>query len=199
MSLDAVGLLELKGVAAGYASLDIMVKHSPVQILEANLVEPGKFLILYAGGVAEVEEAHTRVLEEREEQVISELLLPFAHESILEGLRNTEHIQKIDHYDCIAVVETKTIAGTLLGVDRALKDACVSLVGLRVAIALGGKGFFVLEGAQHDIVAALDTVSIMVSEMGGLFHQEVIARPHPEAVEWMLRKAPFQVRSREWN
>jgi len=58
MSSDAIALLELQGVAAGYASLDIMVKHSPIQIIEANLIEPGKFLILYTGGVAEVEEAH---------------------------------------------------------------------------------------------------------------------------------------------
>ena len=193
MSLDAVALLELQGVAAGYACLDIMVKHSPVQILEANLIEPGKFLILYAGGVAEVQEAHQRVLEEREEQIICELLLPFAHEAILSGLRDAEKCNKMDDYDCIAVVETKTIAGALLALDRALKDALVSLIGLRVAGALGGKGFFVLEGAQHDIESALETVSRAVSEKGGLFHQEVIARPHPEAVAWMLRKAPFQL------
>ena len=101
----------------------------------------------------------------------------------------------MEEYDCIAVVEARTIAGTLISVDRALKDALVSLVGLRVAGALGGKGFFVLEGAQHDIEAALETVSSVVEEKGGLFHKEVIARPHPEAVEWMLRRAPFRVGS----
>ena len=53
-SSDAVALLELRGVAAGYTCLDIVIKHSPVDILEANLIEPGKFLILYTGGVAEV-------------------------------------------------------------------------------------------------------------------------------------------------
>ena len=195
MSSDAVALLELQGVAAGYACLDIMLKHSPVQILEANLIEPGKFLILYAGGVAEVEEAHQRVLEERGEQVCSELLLPFAHESILSGLRAATQVPKTQDYDCIAVVETKTIAGALLSVDRACKDAIVSLVGLRVSGALGGKGFFVLEGAQHDIESAMETISIAAMEKGGIFHAEVIARPHSEAVEWILKKAPFQLRS----
>ena len=135
------------------------------------------------------------MLEEKAEQIISELLLPFAHEAILIGLKNADHIQKMEEYDCIAVVEARTNCWNVDLSRWALKDALVSLVGLRVAGALGGKGFFVLEGAQHDIEAALETVSSVVEEKGGLFHKEVIARPHPEAVEWMLRRAPFRVGS----
>lgn len=193
MSHDALALLEFDGVASGYACLDIMVKHSPITILEANLVEPGKFLILYTGGVAEVQEAHQRVIEEREERILSEMLLAFAHPKLIEGLQSTNFDRKKD-YDCLGIVETKTISGALFALDRALKDTLVTLVGLRIAVSLGGKGFFVLEGVQHDIEAALELVESVVEEKGGLFQKEIIARPHPEAVEWLLRPAPFQLR-----
>ena len=53
---DALAHLELDGVATGLRALDTLVKRAPVDVLEANLVEPGKYLILLAGGVAEVEE-----------------------------------------------------------------------------------------------------------------------------------------------
>ena len=58
----AIALVELNSIARGYRVLDALVKKSPVEILEANLVEPGIFLILFTGGVAEVEEAHTEAL-----------------------------------------------------------------------------------------------------------------------------------------
>jgi len=170
-----------------------MVKHSPVNIIEANLIEPGKFLILYAGGVAEVEEAHQRVLQDRVGTVLSELLLPFAHPSVLLALKGQEQRPIENEYDCVGVVETNTIVGALLAADRSMKDALVSLVGLRVAGALGGKGYFVLEGAQHDIEYALELSQELLKDKGGLFHCELIPRPHPEAVQWILKKAPFRV------
>ena len=48
---DALGLVELGSLARGYRALDALTKRSPVTVLEANLVEPGKFLLLFCGGV----------------------------------------------------------------------------------------------------------------------------------------------------
>ena len=60
---DALALLELDSVASGLAAVDTLVKRAPVEVLEANLVEPGRFLVLLAGGVAEVEESVSAVVE----------------------------------------------------------------------------------------------------------------------------------------
>jgi len=191
---DAVALLELTGVAAGYYVLDRMLKHSPVDIIEANLVEPGKFLVLYTGGVAEVEEAHNIVLQERANEIIEELVLPFAHPSLVSGLQGEELRQTADEYDCLGVVETVTVTGSLLGADRAIKDAGVSLVGIRVAGGLGGRAYFIVCGAQHDVEVALEVAEEQVNGKGGLRRRELIPRPHSDMIEWLLRPAPFSVR-----
>jgi len=191
---DAVALVELTGVAAGYYVLDRMLKHSPIEIIEANLVEPGKFLILYTGGVAEVEEAHQLILQDRSEQIIEELILPFAHPSLLLGLKGEELRQTADEYDCLGVIETMCVTGSLLGADRAIKDAGVSLVGIRIAGGLGGRAFYIVCGAQHDVEMALDISEQQVVEKGGLRRRELIPRPHQDMIEWLLRPAPFSVR-----
>ena len=61
---DALALLELDAVASGLRALDALVKQAPVRVLEANLVEPGRFLILLCGPVAEVDERCGPVLAE---------------------------------------------------------------------------------------------------------------------------------------
>ena len=190
---DALALLELRGVASGYAILNIMLKHSPVSILEANLIEPGHFLILYTGAVAEVQEAHQRILAERDKQILAQFLLPFAHPDILKGL--TGQLLKLDSegYDCLGVVETHRISGALLSLDHILKNTDTQLVGLRIAGALGGKGYFVLCGAQHDVEWALDLAKEQTAALGGLVDRELIATPHEDAIEWLLRPTPFQL------
>ncbi len=193
---DAVAILELSGVASGYSALDRMLKHSPVAIVEANLVEPGKFLILYTGGVAEVEEAHQSILEFYSDDIIEELIIPFAHPSLIKGLQGKELHLSSSEYDCIGVIETNCIAATLISVDRSVKDCAVAIVGIRVAVALGGRAYFVVHGAQHDVEEALAVAQISASEHGGVRRKELIPRPHNDMIEWLLRPAPFSVGSK---
>lgn len=190
MSTEALALLELDGVASGLAALDAMVKQSPVEVLEANLVEPGTFVVLVAGGVAEVEESHGRALDVHGDSIRSDLLLPMVHGALMGGLRGIEHRDRIE---TLGIVEGADIAATLLSADRALKDSDVRLVGIRVAVALGGRAYFLVSGAQHDVEAALDVSREVLHARGRLHRIECIARPHAEMVEWLLRPAPFKV------
>ena len=73
---DALALLELDSVARGLRALDALIKQAPVQMLEANLIEPGRYLILFSGGVAEVEESFRMAREVGNESVVDKMLLP---------------------------------------------------------------------------------------------------------------------------
>ena len=53
--LPAIALIELSSIAAGAFAADRMVKRSPVELLHAGTVQPGKYLILIGGGTAEVQ------------------------------------------------------------------------------------------------------------------------------------------------
>jgi len=94
--MDALALLELDSIARGWRALDAMVKESPITVVEANLVEPGKFLILYGGGVAEVEEAHRKGLTIGADAVIDQVLLPHAHARTWACLRGAESFHDVD-------------------------------------------------------------------------------------------------------
>ena len=122
---DALALLELDSVARGLRALNALIKQSPVQILEANLIEPGRYLILFSGGVAEVEESHRVAKDVGCSAVVDEMLLPQVHPGVLDGLQGLEDIRTADEMDTIGVVEGTRVAGTLLACDRSLKDAQV--------------------------------------------------------------------------
>jgi microcompartment protein CcmL/EutN len=190
---DALGLVELDSIARGYAVLDAMVKQSPVVVLEANLVEPGKYLILFAGAVAEVEEAYNKAVSVAGDTCVDRLMLPLVHPDVLSGLAGRV---QAGNPDTVGVVEGNAVSGTLLACDRALKDADVALAGLRITPGLGGKAYFVLSGAQHDVQAGLETARDVLSQAGQLIRVECIAAPHPDFLGMVLRPAPFKLESR---
>ncbi len=191
MSTEALSLVAFASLARGLRALDALVKKAPVEVLEANLVEPGKFLVLIAGGVAEVEEAHAEALLIGDDEVVGAMLLADAHPALLAGLRG--HVARLsaDELDCLGVIEGKAIPATLHAADRAIKDADVTLAGLRLTGGLGGRAYFIVYGAQHDVEASIEAAENI---LGDACHRtERIARPHAEMVAWLLRPAPFHL------
>lgn len=187
---DALALVELDSVARGYRVLDALAKRSPVAVLEANLVEPGHFLILFAGGVAEVEEAMDAARLLAADALRDQVLLPYVHPSLLPGLAGTT---VVGTPDCLGVVEGRAVASTLEACDRALKDADVGLCGLRLTPALGGRAFFVVQGLQHDVEAALEAAGGVLDARERRHRLELIPRPHEDLVAHLLRPAPFSL------
>lgn len=187
--MDALALLELDSIARGYRVLDAMVKESPVTIVEANLVEPGKYLILFGGGVAEVEAAYARGLEVGVECVLDKVLLPYVHPHVWDRLAGRERVDAAP--DALGIVEGTSVAAVIEAGDRAVKMADVALNALRIAPALGGKGYFVVSGLQHDVEAAVAAGVEALSARGRLCRAETVPRAHPEFVAHVLRPAPF--------
>ncbi len=188
---DALALVELDSIARGYRALDALVKRSPVKVLEANLIEPGRYLILFTGGVAEVDEGYAACLETGCTAVTDRMMLPMAHTALLTGLSGG--ITAPQAPDTLGIVEGLRVPTTLRACDRSLKDAWVELAGIRVAGGLGGKAYYVVHGVQHDVEAALDAAREI---LGDHAHRlEMVPRPHPEMVTWLLRPAPFRVGS----
>jgi microcompartment protein CcmL/EutN len=186
---DALGLLELGSIARGYRALDAMVKESPITVVEANLVEPGKYLILFGGGVAEVEMAFARGREVGGPSVIDALFLPGVHPRIWECLREEERMER--EADTIGIVEASSVVATLDAGDQSIKSADVELCGLRIAPALGGKGYYVVNGAQTDVEAAVAAGVEVLRSRERYVSAEVIPRAHAEFLDHLLRRAPF--------
>jgi microcompartment protein CcmL/EutN len=186
--LDALALLELDSIARGYRVLDALVKESPVTVVNANVVEPGKFLILFGGGVAEVDAAWAVGVDTAADTLVDKVFLPGVHPRIWTALAGETTRGAID---TIGVIEAGSVAGVIEAADRSLKDAAVTLLGLRISPGLGGKGYYVVDGQQYDVEAAIEAGSAVLDARGKLVRAERIARPHPDFLAHLLRPAPF--------
>lgn len=188
MTLDALALLEISSIARGMRCLDALVKEAPVTVVDTNLVEPGKLLVLFGGGVAEVEASFKVGRECAAEDLLDSVMLPFVDPRVWTGIQGTSAVQDPD---TVGIVEASSIAAIIDACDRCLKMADVGLCGLRLSPALGGKGYFVVHGLQHDVDAALSIGTEVLTGREKLVRVERIGRPHPEFLQWLLRPAPF--------
>lgn len=171
-----MALLELDSIARGLLAADALLKQAPVDIALAEPTTPGKYLLLFSGGVAEVEESFKAGLEVAGSTLLDKLFLPQAATALVRGLSGT--FQE-DRQESVGVVETQTVASTLLAADTALKQAEVSLTRLHLARGIGGKGYFALTGELHMVEAALEAAALAI-EPQFLVTTELIRRPHRE-------------------
>ncbi len=172
----AIGVLELDSIARGMIVADALVKRAPVTIALAEPVTPGKYLLLFHGGVAEVEESFRAGEERAGASLLDRLLLSQAASPLLRAL---ETAPDAPWTDSVGIVEAHTVAATLLAADTALKRADVRLVRLQLAKGIGGKGYFTLCGSLDQVQAALEGAAAAVApEL--LQTVELIEQPHPE-------------------
>ncbi len=173
----ALGLLELESLARGVVVADALVKQARVRIDLAEPVTPGKYLLVFTGDVAEVEESFKAGEAVGGSLIIDRLYLPHIAEAVLRALGGVA-----DHMaaqDSIGMVECHTVAAALRAANVALKAAQVKLTHLQLAKGIGGKGWFTLAGEQHDVEAALEAAAAAVGAPL-LVTTELIQRPHAE-------------------
>jgi microcompartment protein CcmL/EutN len=173
----ALGLFELESLARGVVVADALVKQARVHLALAEAVTPGKYLLVFTGEVAEVDEAFQAGKLIAGPRLIDELYLPFISEALVAGLAGT--FAPAPAECAVGLVETHTVAAALRSADVALKRAKVTLCSLQLARGIGGKGWYRLAGEQHDVEAALEGVA-QALEPRFLVAAELIQRPHAE-------------------
>jgi microcompartment protein CcmL/EutN len=180
-----LALVEIDAVATGLATVDAMVKRARVEV-RAGVVEPGRYLVLFRGELGDVEEAMDAALRRAESSLVDRVLLARPDVRVLPAI---EGARTIGEPDCVGVVEGRTVAGTIEACDRAIKDAAVGLAGLRIAPGMGGRAYFAVTGAHHDVEAAVEAGSRV---LGGRLHRcEVIPRATAALVESLLAPGVF--------
>jgi microcompartment protein CcmL/EutN len=173
----ALGLLELESIARGVVVVDQLVKKARVHVFVAEAVTPGKYLVLFSGEVAEVEESMRAGELTGGPMVIDRLLLPQLAHGVRLALSGRPEARQAR--DAVGIVETHTVASAVLAADTAVKRAKVRLTQLHLAKGIGGKGWFTLAGEQHDVEAALDGAGASIQPQL-LVTTEIIQRPHAD-------------------
>ena len=185
----ALGLIELDSIAAGIAAGDAMAKRAPIDVIHAGTVHPGRFLVLVAGAVADVEEAVEAGREEGAGCVLDVVLLPHVHPGVVAALRGA---RLAGSGEALGIIETPTVASIIDAADAGLKEALVRLLELRLADGLGGKGYLLFDGAVSDVEAAV--AAGVARAHGSRATHRVIARLHAEMRENLQGAARFRDR-----
>lgn len=176
----AVAVLELSSVARGIEVADAILWEADIEVLFSEPVQPGKYVILFTGGVQDLTSAMELGAAKAGGDLVDRLLLPQVHEQVELGLRRRGNIN--GQIDALGVVETTTVAAAVEAADAALKQATVDLLELRIANGLGGKSYFTMTGEVSDVRAAVMRGASIAAERGMLAREVVIPRPHVDLV-----------------
>jgi len=175
MTAPALALLEFSSLAAGIEAGDAMVKRAPVEQLLTGTIQPGYYLALVIGEVADVEEAVAAGRLASGVYLRDQLLLPNVHPGVVAALRGA---RATGTAEALGIIETTTVAAAIRAADAGLKGAEVALNQLRLGDGLGGKGLTLFIGLVSDVEAAVAIGSEAVGVQ--LLRRAVIARLHGE-------------------
>ncbi len=171
-----------------------MAKRAPLDSLYAGTVQPGKYLLLAGGEVADVQEAEAAALEVARNALLDRIFLPEIHPDVLASLGGE---RRRDPGGAVGVIETRTVASVISAADRAVKGALVSLLDIRLADGLGGKGYLLLGGELSDVQAGVDLGVGGITPSGGLVGSVVIPQMHEEMYENLRGRHRFGDRMRK--
>ena len=126
----AIAMVEYLTVATGVQAADTMVKTAEVELLEAEVVCPGKYIVLISGDLSAVRAAVENSKAQHPDKLIDSFVLGNPHESIFPAIYGATQIEEIS---ALGILETYDAASIIEAADQAAKTAIVDLIELRVA------------------------------------------------------------------
>jgi len=179
----AVGLAEFSSIAAGIAGMDAAVKNNDVNLLIASAVCPGKFLLVVNGKHAAVTACIDTLNARFTEHLIASRVIGNLSGGIL-----GEHVPRDHNFRAIGIIETSDASGAIYAADEAVKTAGVTLVRLKLANGIGGKGAAVVAGGISEVAVAVETAAQGALAGNRLVGKAVITNPDTETVKriWEL-------------
>jgi microcompartment protein CcmL/EutN len=187
----ALALLDFSSIAVGIEAADAMVKRAQIDTIKAGTVQPGRYLVLIGGTVADVEESLAAGREVGGTAVLDHVYLPQVHPEVVEAIGGGRVPQVTD---ALGVVETTTVAAAIHAADAGIKGADVRLVEVRLADGLGGKGIVLYSGLVADVEVAVEIGVGVLERPALLVRQVVIPKLHPEMWENISDATRFSTR-----
>jgi microcompartment protein CcmL/EutN len=183
MSDKSIGLIELSSVAAGYQVADTMLKASNVRLILSRSICSGKYMVLIGGDTAAVQAAVAAGSQAADGYLIDQFVIPNVHPEVYAALGRSQLAQA---NGALGILESFNVATLIQAADAAAKSANVTLLDIRLAMALGGKAFATLTGDVASVETAVQAGRRVLSEPGVLVNAVVIARPHPDVYRELL-------------
>jgi microcompartment protein CcmL/EutN len=179
----AIGMIEFKTVSSGITAADQMVKTAEVELLEAQVVCPGKYIALIAGDLSAVKAAIESAQKSCPENLIGQFVLGNPDESIFPAIYGTSQIEDVN---ALGILETYDASSIIVAADIAAKTAIVKLIELRIAKGMCGKSYLILTGEVAACEAAIEKAKEAIRENGMFLDSSVIASPDAKVRQMLL-------------
>lgn len=176
----SIGLLELKSIPQGMQTADEMLKAAHVELLVASPICPGKYIIMVTGLVGAVERAVEHGTKIADVFLICHHIINNVHPSVPPALVGTTEVQRIAS---VGVLETMSALTVVQAADIVAKATNITLMEIRVARGLGGKGFLTFTGEVSTVQAAMNTAVNQLAESGDITSYCVIPSPHKDLLD----------------
>lgn len=177
--MKALGMIETLSIPKGIEAMDSMLKAAKVELVTAQAVCAGKYIVLISGDVAAVKAAVEAGLIIAEETLVDSLTISSVHDDVFRAIVATS---EIDNPRALGIMETFSLCAAVLAADTAIKAASIQLIEVRLGRGLGGKSFVTLTGDVSACEAAVKAAENMEQAQGMLAASVVIPSPHPEVI-----------------
>ena len=114
----AIAMVEYATVATGIQAADTMVKTAEVELLEAEVVCPGKYIVLISGDLSAVRAAVDNSKSLHPAKLIDSFVLGNPHEAIFPAIYGTT---EVEDPRALGVIETYSAASIIVAADIAAK------------------------------------------------------------------------------
>lgn len=179
----ALGMIEFKTVSSGVTAADKMVKAANVELVEGQVVCPGKYIALFQGDLSAVRAAMDIAETTDSNQLISTFVLGNPHEDIFPAIYGTTRVQNVQ---ALGILESYDAASMVVAADVAAKTSLVHLIELRLAKGMCGKSYLTLTGEVAAVQAAVEKARASIGDQGMYLDSSVIAQPDPQICKSIL-------------
>ena len=179
----SIGLLELKSIPVWVQTADEMLKAADVELLVATAICPGKYIIIISGQVGAVKSSMETGRQTAGVFLICHHTINNVHASVPAALVGTADVERITS---LGMVETMSALTAVQAADIAAKASNITLMEVRVARGLGGKGYLIFTGEVSAVKSALNSCVTQLAETGDITSSCVIPSPHKGLLEKLM-------------
>ena len=185
--MNALGMIELTSIPAGVQAGDAMLKAAAVELVTAQPVCAGKYIVLVTGEAAAVRESVEAGKLSGGEKLVDSMFVANIHPQVPRAINACTEIGRVAS---VGVIEVFSLCAAVLAADAAAKacllytsDAAdVRLMEVRLGRGLGGKSFIALTGEIASVQAAIDAARAVEGTAGLMNDSVVIPAPHPDMI-----------------
>lgn len=170
----SIGILEFRSIAKGIEVTDVMLKAADVQLILSTPLCPGKYITIVCGEVGPVNVAVDAGRRAGCEFAMESHVISNVSEAVFPALTGTT---QVDHYASLGIIETITAVSSVVAGDIAVKASNVTLLDIRIARGLGGKGFVMLTGEVSSVRMAIQACEDKLKQEGTIVATSLIASP----------------------